>query len=47
MTIKRVAALFASAALIVAGAWILKPTTTVDASETPASQGQTDGFEWN
>lgn len=46
MSIKRVAALFASAALIVAGAYVVKPTTAVDASGTSASQGHSDGFEW-
>ncbi|MFB6719411.1 hypothetical protein ACFCV3_04590 [Kribbella sp. NPDC056345] len=48
MTIRRVAALFASAALIVAGAYVIKPTTTtVDATGTSAGQGHSDGFEWN
>ncbi|MFK4087673.1 hypothetical protein ACI2LF_26420 [Kribbella sp. NPDC020789] len=43
MTIKRVAALFASVALIVAGAYVVKPTTEVSAGGTSAG----DGFEWN
>jgi hypothetical protein len=46
MTIKRIAALFASAALIVAGAYVVKPTTAVETSGTSAGQGSTDGFEW-
>jgi hypothetical protein len=47
MTIKRIAALFASAALIVAAAYVVKPTTAVDAGGSSASQGHSDGFEWN
>jgi len=44
MTIKRIAAFFASAALIVAGASIGQGSS--DGFEW-TSQGSTDGFEWN
>jgi len=46
MTSKRVAAFLASAALIVAGAYVVAPASVVDAGATTPSQGQTDGFEW-